>query len=126
MSLFSALGKCSVDTGANGLRSPRLRLHRRSRRPGRNHLRRDHWLGGGAAFLQFPLHTLFGARIEPIPPAIPQGNREGETGGCPNLERGKGERSREIQCNGEDAYANNIGSRQVEVMDEKISDHSAK
>src|SRR5208282_3803918 len=119
--MSALLRKRPVDTGTNGLRSPRLRLQGRSRRPRLNHLRRDHRFGGGAAFLQFSLHTLFGASIEPILPAIPQGNRERETRGRPNLQRRKGECSREIQSNGEDAYANNIGSRQVEVMDEKIT-----
>src|SRR5580704_17840708 len=118
--------KSSVDTGPNWLGNPRLRLNGRRCRPRWNHLRGDDWLRRSPAFFKFLLHALLGASIPPIFCTIPKRNRESEPGRRPKLQCGKRKRGREIQRHRQNAGANDISSREVEVVDEKIPDHSAK
>ena len=122
--LALVLGRGALDPGHHRLGFRREEWLGR-RVPRRNHLRRHHGLGG-TPLVQIFLHAPSRPRLLPVFPSVPKRDRKCETSRRPKLQSGKGESGGKIERHRQDAGADNVGARQVEVVDESIGGDAAE
>ena len=92
---------------------------------GRNQLRLYDW-PRTAALLQFLLQALLGAFLLPILVTVPQRGDESEARRSPHPKRGEGKCRGKIECHRQNRAADDVGARDVQIVDQEIAQNSSQ